>query len=138
MQIHERLKIMRNLKGWSQEKLAEELGYSLNAYARIERGETDITLKKLENILEKMGTDLQQLLGLNEGNVFNLAENYNSTTNLAQYNILLTETQCAHELEKTRLLLQEREKENLFLKEENDRLHNRIQEIIEELLKRER
>lgn len=129
---------MRNLKGWSQEKLAEELGYSLNAYARIERGETDITLKKLENILEKMGTDLQQLLGLNEGNVFNLAENYNSTTNLAQYNILLTETQCAHELEKTRLLLQEREKENLFLKEENDRLHNRIQEIIEELLKRER
>ena len=73
MQIYEKLKVMRILKGWSQEELAEKLGYSINGYARIERGETDINLTKLEKIAKTMGVDLQQLLGLNEGNVFNLA-----------------------------------------------------------------
>jgi len=126
MEIHEKLKVMRLLKGWSQEKLAEELGYSLNAYARIERGESDISIKKLERIVEKMGMDLQQLLGLNKGNIFNLAENCNSI-NLAQGNISLTETQCVHELEKARLLLQERDKEINYLRAENSHL----QQIIE-------
>jgi transcriptional regulator with XRE-family HTH domain len=133
MQIHEKLKVMRMLKGWSQEKLAEELGYSLNAYARIERGETDINLKKLERILEKMGIDLQQLLGLNESNVLNLAENCHY--NLPQGNILLTETQCVHELEKARLLLQERDEEVNYLREENNHLKNHLKELIELLKK---
>jgi transcriptional regulator with XRE-family HTH domain len=130
MQIYEKLKVMRILKGWSQEELAEKLGYSINGYARIERGETDINLTKLEKIAKTMGVDLQQLLGLNEGNVFNLAENCNPT-HLAQCNILLTETQCVHELEKAHLLLQERDKEISYLKEEN----NRLQQIIDLLKK---
>lgn len=131
MQIYEKLKVMRILKGWSQEELAEKLGYSINGYARIERGETDINLTKLEKIAKTMGVDLQQLLGLNEGNVFNLAENCNPT-HLAQCNILLTETQCVHELEKAHLLLQERDKEISYLKEEN----NRLQQIIDLLKKK--
>lgn len=130
MQIYEKLKIMRILKGWSQEELAQKLGYSVNGYARIERGETDINLAKLERIAKVMGLDLQKLLGLNEGNVFNLAENCNPT-NLAQCNILLTETQCAYELEKAHLLLRERDKEISYLKEEN----NQLKEIIELLKK---
>ena len=131
MQIYEKLKVMRILKGWSQEELAEKLGYSINGYARIERGETDINLTKLEKIAKTMGVDLQQLLGLNEGNVFNLAENCNPT-HLAQCNILLTETQCVHELEKAHLLLQERDKEISYLKGEN----NRLQQIIDLLKKK--
>lgn len=133
MQIYEKLKVMRMLKGWSQEKLAEKLGYSLNAYARIERGETDINLRKLERIIKTMGVDLQQLLGLDERNVFNLAENCNSP-NLAQCNILLTETQRAHELEKARLLLQERDKEINYLKEENKQLKEFIELLKKPLL----
>ncbi|MCK5521541.1 MAG: helix-turn-helix transcriptional regulator [Thiomargarita sp.] len=131
MQIHEKLKVMRLFKGWSQETLAEKLGYSVNGYAKIERGETGINLKKLEIIAKVMDVDLQKLLELNEGNVFNLAENCNHT-NLAQCNILLTETQCVHELEKTRLLLQERDKEISYLKEENKHLKE-----ITELLKKD-
>jgi heterodisulfide reductase subunit B len=36
--------------------------------------------------------------------------------------IVLSETQCAHELEKAQLLLKEREKEIEYLKRENSRL----------------
>jgi transcriptional regulator with XRE-family HTH domain len=121
VEIYERIRVMRVLKGLSQEKLAEELGYSLNAYARIERGESDISVRKLERILEKLGTNLQQLLGLNEGNVLNFAENCNPI-NLTQGSIFLTETRCVHELEKANLLLRERDKEISYLNQEVENL----------------
>ncbi|SDY09304.1 Transcriptional regulator, contains XRE-family HTH domain [Allochromatium warmingii] len=110
MQIHEKLKVMRLCRGWSQEEMAEKLGYSANGYAKIERGETDIKVDRLGKIAEAIGVDLQQLLNLNDKNVFNVIEGCHYD-NGSHGNILLTETQCAHELEKYRLLLQERDKE---------------------------
>jgi transcriptional regulator with XRE-family HTH domain len=35
---------MRQLKEFSQEDMAEKLGLSLNGYANIERGETDVQM----------------------------------------------------------------------------------------------
>jgi len=119
MRTHEKLRVIRTFRGWSQDEMAEKLGYSVNGYAKIERGETQIKADKLETIAEAMGVDFKQLLDLNEKNVFNIIDNCSS-----QYhgNIYLTETQCAHELEKSQLLLKEREKEIGYLKEENIRL----------------
>jgi len=74
MQVHEKLRVMRMFKGWSQEEMAEKLGYSLSGYAKIERGEADINVSKLEKIAEMLGMNLQKLLGLNEENVFNVVE----------------------------------------------------------------
>jgi transcriptional regulator with XRE-family HTH domain len=128
MKIHEKLRIIRMFKGYSQEEMAEKLSYSLSGYAKIERGETDLSINKLENIAELMGIDLQKILGLNEGNIFNVAENCtHSHSNLAHNNlthctILLSETQCAHELEKAHLLLQERDKEVENLKQQIEQL----------------
>ncbi len=119
MRTHEKLRVIRTFRGWSQDEMAEKLGYSVNGYAKIERGETQIKADKLETIAEAIGVDFKQLLDLNEKNVFNIIDNCSS-----QYhgNIYLTETQCAHELEKSQLLLKEREKEIGYLKEENIRL----------------
>ena len=58
MQIHEKLRVMRLCKGWSQEEMAERLGYSANGYAKIERGETDIKVDRLGKIAEAIGVDL--------------------------------------------------------------------------------
>lgn len=73
---------------------------------------------------------LQDLLGLNESNVIHITgncqyvkHNYSPNVNLT----LLTETECAHELEKTRLLLQERDKELEHLKTENALLRNVVE-----------
>jgi len=116
MQVHEKLKVLRLCKGWSQDEMAEKLGYSANGYAKIERGETDIKVDKLEKIAGAVGVDLQQLIGLNEKNIFNVIENFTQSSQTG--NIYLTETQCAHELEKSYLLLQERDKEIENLKQQ--------------------
>lgn len=107
---------MRLCKNWSQEEMAEKLGYSANGYAKIERGETDIKIEKLSKIAEILGVEVQQLLDLNERNIFNIIENH-SPQGTNHGNIYLTETKCIHELEKAHLLLQERDKEIAYLKE---------------------
>ena len=121
MHIHEKLKVMRHYKGWSQEEMAEKLGYSLNGYAKIERGETNIKVEKLGKFAAIFGVDIEQLLNLNDKNVFNLVESCNHS-NISHGNIVLTETQCGHELEKALLLLQERDKEIENLKQQISQL----------------
>ena len=130
MDVHEKIKVMRLFKDLTQEEMAEQLGYSVQGYAKIERGETEPTLSKLEEIAKEFGVSLQDLLGLNENNVVHIAgncqhirHNYSQNLNLT----LLTETECAHELEKTRLLLQERDKEIEHLKTENSLLREVVE-----------
>jgi len=120
MQVHEKLKVMRLCKDWSQEEMAEKLGYSVNGYAKIERGETAIKVEKLNKIAEVLGVELQQLLNLNDRNILNIIDHFSSQYN--SNNIYLTETQCVHELEKAHLLLRERDKEIGYLKQECEHL----------------
>jgi len=122
MQIHDKLKAIRQFKGWSQEEMAKKLHYTPKGYAKIERGEVDINITKLARFAKVLEVDLQKLLELNEGNVLNFVESIHANIGIGQCNIVLTEAQCVHELEKTRLLLQERDKEVSYLKEENAQL----------------
>ena len=62
----------------------------------------------------------------NEEKVLNYAENCTHSNNV-KCNIYLTETQCAHELDQTRLLLQERNKEFEHLNTENSLLREVIE-----------
>jgi transcriptional regulator with XRE-family HTH domain len=117
MQLHEKLKVMRLCKNWSQEEMADKLGYSVNGYAKIERGETNLKIEKLNHISSVLGIELQQLLGMSEKNIFNIIDNSPPQGNQS-CNVYLTESQCAHELEKSHLLLQERDKEINHLKQE--------------------
>ena len=116
MEVHEKIKVMRLFKGFTQQGMADELGYeSVHGYAKLERGEIDPTLGKLKEITTVLGITLQDLLGLNQSNIVNIAEHsfyYSSQNNVT----LLTESQCANELEKARLLLHERDKEIELLK----------------------
>jgi len=128
MKIHEKLKAVRLFKGLSQEEMAEKLGYSINGYTKIERGEVDLNFTKLEKIAEVMGIDLQKLLGLNEGNIFNFLENCNNHTNMAmvQGNIFLSEARCVHELEKAHLLLEQKDKQIEYLTQQNADLREMV------------
>ncbi len=119
--IYKKIKVMRIFKGWSQEEAAERMGMALSSYAKIERGETDVNLSRLAQIAETMDIDLMQLLALNNGNAIRILENstnHHSIGIATNHNIFLTETQCAHELQKANLLLQERENENALLKKQ--------------------
>lgn len=124
MQIHEKLKTMRLCKSWTQEDLAERLGWAVNTYAKIERGESDIKLDKLKQIADTIGVDVTELLNTSERTVFNFAENCGQS-NLA-HTILLSESQCAHELDKARLIIAQKDKEITWLKQEGERLNEII------------
>jgi transcriptional regulator with XRE-family HTH domain len=41
MKVHDKIRSIRQSKGWTQEDMAEKLYMSVNGYANIERGETD-------------------------------------------------------------------------------------------------
>lgn len=139
MQVHEKLKIMRLFNDWTQEEMAEKLGYSLNGYTRIERGETDVTIGKLEKIAQTLGIDLEKLIGLNEKNVFYIAEHCHYTHSSSQNGILLTEAQCTQELEKMSIKLAAQEKEIALQQREIENLKTQIIQLqeINALLKKQ-
>ncbi len=124
MQVHEKLKVMRLCKGWTQEELAEKLGWAVNTYAKIERGEADVKLDKLHQLAEAIGVDPTDLLNGGERTVFNFAEN--CTHGNLTHTILLSEAQCAHELEKARMIVAQKDREIGYLKEENQNLREII------------
>jgi transcriptional regulator with XRE-family HTH domain len=76
MRVHENIRFMRLYKNWTQETMANKLGISTLAYAKIERGETDINLSRLQQIAEVMEIDLTQLFGLNDKNVLNFTSEH--------------------------------------------------------------
>lgn len=63
MQLHEKIKSLRRSKGWSQEQVAERLSMSASAYGSIERGETDVSFSRLQQIAKIFEIDLSSLLG---------------------------------------------------------------------------
>jgi transcriptional regulator with XRE-family HTH domain len=72
MPAHEKIRFLRQAKGWTQEEVADKLKMSQNGYGSIERGETDVNLSRLEQIADLFGIKLSELLGLDEEAVFNL------------------------------------------------------------------
>jgi transcriptional regulator with XRE-family HTH domain len=57
----ERIKFFRGLKGWTQEDMAEKLNMSVTGYGNIERGDTNVSLLKLEEVAKVLGIELQEL-----------------------------------------------------------------------------
>jgi transcriptional regulator with XRE-family HTH domain len=131
MNIHEKIKVLRLFNDLTQEEMAEKLGYSVQGYAKIERGETDPTIGKLEAIANALGVKLQGLLSLKGKNVVNIAENCQQIRGNYPQEVscltLLTEAECVHELEKTRLLLHEKDMEIDYLRAEIDLLKKVIE-----------
>ncbi|MFK5970559.1 MAG: helix-turn-helix transcriptional regulator [Candidatus Marithrix sp.] len=69
MKINEKIKFIRELKGWSQEEMAEKLHMSMGAYSNIERGETNIQFSRLEQISKILGMKISELTDLENKNV---------------------------------------------------------------------
>lgn len=62
MNINEKIKRLREGKHWSQEEMAQKLNMSKNGYAKIERGETSVSLARLEQVAAVLGIGLCELL----------------------------------------------------------------------------
>jgi len=118
MQIHEKLKLLRQKKGWSQEQVGHYLNMSSSAYGCIERGETNIPLSRLESIAKIFEIELSDLFNSNDKNVFHAGDN-NTLTNLLCINSLVDSTKLQHELEKYHLIIEQKDREIEYLKQQN-------------------
>jgi len=125
MEVHEKIKFIRKFRDWSQEEMAEKLDMSLNGYAKIEHGKVDIC-SKLEKISKILGVEVAQLFGLSEKNVSNFIENYQNAFicldhdynhHQQSHHNAADQTTCKHELEKANLMIEQKDKEMVYLKE---------------------
>jgi len=137
MQLHEKIRFIRQLKGWSQEEMAYRLNMSNSGYGSIERGETDVNLSRLEEIANIFGMDLAELSSLNEGNIFHVGD-HSTLRNLSNINSSGSKFDCQHELEKLGLINEQQAKEIYYLNQQIDYLKQQnadLREIINLLKK---
>jgi transcriptional regulator with XRE-family HTH domain len=66
-----KLKQLRELKNFTQEYMAQQMGLSTRAYSKIESGETQLTINRLNEIAAILEVDPIQALGFDHQNVFN-------------------------------------------------------------------
>jgi len=121
MSVNEKIRLIREAKGLTQEEAAEKLKMSVNGYGDIERGVSDIKTSKLEKIAEMLEIKLSELFELNEKGVSNIA--YKQIKNNLYFNssaVELEKQQLIIELKDKELALQQREIE--LLKKKNEQL----------------
>lgn len=75
MDIANNIKKFRELKGLGRKEMAAELKLSLSAYSKLERGEVDLTLSRIQQIAQILGIDITQLLNFDVSQVINVSGN---------------------------------------------------------------
>jgi transcriptional regulator with XRE-family HTH domain len=133
MALPQKLKLIRSFKNWTQEDVADKLGISTHAYAKIERGETDVNFSRLQQIAEVMDIGLSQLFDLDDKNVFNLTGDQNGDHNNQcidnNWNVNSPsndQIEYKHQLEKANLMIEQQQKEMDYLKQQVNDLRNII------------
>ena len=66
-----KIKQIRELKNFTQEYVAQKLGLSTRAYSKIETGETQLTINRLNEISAILGVGPIEVLGFDDKQVFN-------------------------------------------------------------------
>ncbi len=102
MEIQEKIRLMRNAKNWSQEEMANKLKMSINGYAKIEHGETDPQLSRLNQIAEIFEVDLLGLVNFGEKGVLCLIGSNYQNNNSGQGQVLYN-SNAQHEIEKLKI-----------------------------------
>lgn len=129
LNIGEKLREFRTRKGFTQENVAKILEMSVGNYAHIEQGKTRVTIQKLEEIAEKLETDIFELLTLGEKTTFYIQDNKD---NSCSQNAYIIHNSLPSDYQKLRAENEKLRLENSYLKQQNEHL----QEIIR-LMKKE-
>lgn len=91
VKIGDRLKRIREFKGMRQESVAQELGLSTSGYGKIERGESSLSLDRLEKIARALDVSALDILKYDDSIVFNINTMNSSAPNGIVHNYALNE-----------------------------------------------
>ena len=115
MSVNEKVRLFRELNQWSQEEMAERMNMSVAGYAKIERGETNISLHKLKQIASVLQIDLLDLVSTHDSGVILVGGENNQNNFRNNY----YGNQSA-ELEVEKLKLELKHKDELLKQRENE------------------
>ena len=101
--LNEKIRLLREMRGWSQGEMAEHIHMSKNGYAKIERGESKPNLDRLAQIAQAFDMNLVELIKTSEKGLICLFSENNSGTHYVNY-YQGTET-IAAENEKLQLII---------------------------------
>jgi transcriptional regulator with XRE-family HTH domain len=126
MNIGDKIRGVRLMKGLSQENLADMLGISLLAYGDIERNKKDVTIKRIEQIAEKLGISVSDILSYGDAvsNFFDQCNNTNVNSgrkNISKIENNYDQKEILHELEKQKLKTEKLEIEIEKLKAQKEK-----------------
>ncbi len=124
-QLHKNLRALRKFRGLKQKAMADRLKLSDHAYANIETGKTDIQLSRLEEIAQILGVEVVDLFKSDQDSLLrsavsssHIASHNHAANYVHQINSLCTTLpSLEQELATIRGVLEEKNKENAYLKE---------------------
>ena len=133
MELADRIRFMREFKGWTQEETAAKLHMVVNGYAKIEHGETDVPFSRLQQIAKLFEIEVTDLIGLNEKNVFNIIAGQDAHANNPSHstiNVYSCEAaKFQRENEKLQLIIEQKDQELSQKNREIDLLQQQIDDL---------
>ena len=117
MNIGEKIRKVREVKGFPQEYIATNLNISPQAYGKMERGETKLDMDRLQKVADILEIELLELMQVNEKQNA-LVTNFN-THQEGNYNFYTESAKTIELLEKT---VTQQESEITFLRKEIEKL----------------
>lgn len=81
MTLGAKIRTLRKMKGLSQENMADMIGISSTAYAKIERDETNTSGSRIEQIAQAFQVSKAELVSFGENGVFYLNESNKNNSN---------------------------------------------------------
>ncbi len=88
MKIGDKIRKIRNLKGFKQETIADRLGITVNGYGKLEREENNISIERLEQIAKALEVEIKDILSFDETNIFNIKSNQNLVNGVYNNNVI--------------------------------------------------
>jgi len=117
IELGENVRKIRELKGFSQQNLADEIKVDQKTISRIEKGELSPKFETLVAISKALSINISQLLSFNENLIFNNYSQYQQGGQFVAYNN--TEIEKVEELYKQ--LLKEKDEVIALLKAKSEK-----------------
>jgi len=117
MKTCEKIKFMRQLKHLNQEEVAERLDMSVKGYSNIERGKTNLTEERIEQIAKALEISKEELSYFGEKNVYYQTVKMVKDDGIGQKNII-NNSECKTQIEKLELIIKQKDKEISLLEKQ--------------------
>ncbi len=126
MRLHKQLVKIRHQKGLKQKEMAKKINMTTDGYAKLERGERQLKIPRLEQIAAALEMELKDFLEVDENMVLNASFHHVETCQHQNF-YLNPATEMIPELEILRLTVEQQQREIELLTEQVGQL----KEIIE-------